>query len=198
MKSNLKLLTLALSVVLFTACSVKKESIVTNESTMEKAKVEKNENMTKDNLKKEFLDMDKDGISDAMDKCPMTMDGVVVDNDGCEMIDMDRKIVVHFDFDKSDIKYDDKIEINSYVSYLKKFPTAKIVIEGHTDSMGSLEYNDKLGIRRALKVRDEIVSQDINKNRIKLEYYGETMPVFDNKTSEHRAQNRRSVSRIIR
>ena len=133
-----------------------------------------------------------------MDKCPTTMEGVKVDKNGCETVDMDKKLIAHFDFDKSDIKYDDQININKYVAYLKKFPKAKIVIEGHTDSFGSMAYNDKLGIKRAIIVRDNIINQGIDKKRIRLEYYGETMPVIDNKTPEHRAQNRRAVSRIIR
>ena len=143
-------------------------------------------------------DGDNDGVIDSMDKCPTTMDGVKVDEMGCERVDMDTKMIAHFDFDKTNIKYNDQILINKYVAYLKKFPKSKIVIAGYTDSIGSMAYNDRLGIRRAIKVRDDIVNQGIDKKRIRLEYYGETMPVIDNKTAEHRAQNRRAVSRIIR
>jgi len=71
-------------------------------------------------------------------------------------------------------------------------------IEGHTDSSGSEAYNEKLGLDRATAVRNYMHDQQgIALNRIEVISYGETKPVVDNKTREHRAQNRRVVINVL-
>jgi len=71
-------------------------------------------------------------------------------------------------------------------------------IEGHTDSTGSEAYNEKLGLDRATAVRNYMHDQlGIALNRIEVISYGETKPVVDNKTREHRAQNRRVVINVL-
>ena len=71
-------------------------------------------------------------------------------------------------------------------------------IEGHTDSTGPDEYNQKLGLDRAHAVRNYLHDQQgIALNRMEVISYGETKPVVDNKTKEHRAQNRRVVINVL-
>jgi peptidoglycan-associated lipoprotein len=71
-------------------------------------------------------------------------------------------------------------------------------IEGHTDSTGPTDYNQKLGLDRAEAVRDYLHDQQgIALNRMAVISYGETKPVVDNKTKEHRAQNRRVVINVL-
>jgi outer membrane protein OmpA-like peptidoglycan-associated protein len=71
-------------------------------------------------------------------------------------------------------------------------------IEGHTDSTGPDQYNDKLGEDRAVAVRNYLHDQhQIALNRIEVISYGESKPVEDNKTREHRAQNRRVVIKVL-
>jgi peptidoglycan-associated lipoprotein len=71
-------------------------------------------------------------------------------------------------------------------------------IEGHTDSSGSDAYNEKLGLDRATAVRNYMHDQQgIALNRIEVISYGETKPVVDNKTRDHRAQNRRVVINVL-
>lgn len=71
-------------------------------------------------------------------------------------------------------------------------------IEGHTDATGPAEYNLKLGEERAMAVRDYLAKdQGIALSRISAISYGATKPVEDNKTREHRAQNRRVVIRVL-
>ena len=71
-------------------------------------------------------------------------------------------------------------------------------IEGHTDSSGSEAYNEKLGLDRATAVRNYMHDQlGIALNRMEVISYGETKPVVDNKTREHRAQNRRVVINVL-
>jgi peptidoglycan-associated lipoprotein len=71
-------------------------------------------------------------------------------------------------------------------------------IEGHTDSTGPEAYNMKLGEERAEAVRNYLHDQHgIALNRMQIISYGETKPVEDNKTKEHRAQNRRVVIKVL-
>ena len=71
-------------------------------------------------------------------------------------------------------------------------------IEGHTDSTGPEEYNQKLGLDRANAVRNYLHDkQDIALNRMEVISYGKTRPVVDNKTKDHRAQNRRVVIKVL-
>jgi peptidoglycan-associated lipoprotein len=71
-------------------------------------------------------------------------------------------------------------------------------IEGHTDSTGPDEYNQKLGLDRANAVRNYLHDQQgIALNRMEVISYGETKPVVDNKTKDHRAQNRRVVIKVL-
>ena len=71
-------------------------------------------------------------------------------------------------------------------------------IEGHTDSTGAAAYNQKLGLDRAEAVRDYMHDQHgIALNRIEVISYGETKPVVDNKSRDHRAQNRRVVIKVL-
>ena len=71
-------------------------------------------------------------------------------------------------------------------------------IEGHTDSTGPETYNEKLGLDRATAVRNYMHDQlGIALNRLEVISYGETKPVVDNKTRDHRAQNRRVVINVL-
>ena len=71
-------------------------------------------------------------------------------------------------------------------------------IEGHTDSTGPDAYNEKLGVERATAVRNYLHDQHgIALNRIEVISYGEAKPIADNKTREHRAQNRRVVIKVL-
>ena len=71
-------------------------------------------------------------------------------------------------------------------------------IEGHTDSTGPEAYNEKLGLDRATAVRNYMHDQlGIALNRIEVISYGETKPIVDNKTRDHRAQNRRVVINVL-
>ncbi|RLD18991.1 MAG: hypothetical protein DRI36_00085 [Caldiserica bacterium] len=101
---------------------------------------------------------------------------------------------------KSDIlfgigKYKLKKEVypilDELVELLKEYPENKILIEGHTDSVGSEGYNLKLSIKRAKEVRNYLVKKGISSERIKVVGYGEKKPIASNKTRHGRALNRR-------
>ena len=133
-------------------------------------------------------DIDNDGVKDANDECLDTPDGKVVDKNGCTKVIV---LKVRFDFDKYDIKDEYKDEIQEAVMILKKNPTYKAVVEGHTDSKGTNEYNYVLSQLRAKKVALALAKLGIDDKRIITKGYGETVPVASNKTEEGRAQNRR-------
>jgi OOP family OmpA-OmpF porin len=96
-----------------------------------------------------------------------------------------------FDFDKSAIKPAAKASLNSLAGKVKSLTLEVIVAVGHTDSIGTDAYNQKLSIRRAEAVKKYLVSQGIEAKRIYVEGKGESQPVADNKTKEGRAKNRR-------
>ena len=103
----------------------------------------------------------------------------------------------HFDFDKSALKPDGKARLDDLVGKLKAVNLEVIIAIGHTDSIGSNAYNQKLSMRRASAVKAYLVSKGIAANRIYTEGKGETQPVADNKTKEGRAKNRRVEVEVV-
>ena len=99
---------------------------------------------------------------------------------------------INFDFDKSVIREADEAELRKAVAFVKKYPDANVKIEGHTDSMGTEEYNQKLSEQRAEAVQNYLVQKGAcQRADISTVGYGELRPVADNKTEEGRAENRR-------
>jgi OmpA-OmpF porin, OOP family len=96
-----------------------------------------------------------------------------------------------FDFDKATLKPEGKKMVDEAVKVMKDKPDLHVSVEGHTDSVGSDAYNQKLSERRAKAVRDYIVSQGINADRITTRGFGKSKPVASNDTAEGRAENRR-------
>jgi|SRR5581483_11854968 len=97
----------------------------------------------------------------------------------------------YFDFDKADIKPAGREVLEGAVKTLRDNPTIHVMVEGHTDSVGSDAYNQKLSERRAKAVRDYLVRQGIEASRLTTRGYGESRPIADNTTAEGRAKNRR-------
>jgi outer membrane protein OmpA-like peptidoglycan-associated protein len=100
--------------------------------------------------------------------------------------------IVHFDFDKYNIKKIYVPDLDQHVAYLSANPSSPVIVEGHTDSIGSDQYNQKLSERRATAVRQYLIEKGIASSRIQIVGYGEQRPIADNKTKEGRAINRRA------
>ena len=102
-----------------------------------------------------------------------------------------------FDFDSDKLKPSAKPILNEVSSYLKTTSGIKIAVQGHCDNVGGNEYNLNLSKRRAKSVRQYLVDQGIEADRLKSEGYGYTRPVASNKTAAGRAKNRRVVFKVI-
>jgi outer membrane protein OmpA-like peptidoglycan-associated protein len=99
---------------------------------------------------------------------------------------------VNFDFNKANIRNADIAELRKAVDFVKKYPGFKISIEGHTDSVGSERYNQRLSDRRAAAVKDYLLKQGVADGaRLKAKGYGKSKPIADNSTEKGRFQNRR-------
>ena len=139
-------------------------------------------------------DADGDGVCDADDRCPNTPAGDKVDKYGCSLVS---RLTVYFDFDSAELRPESITELERVVTFMGDVPFAKALVEGHTDSVGSAEYNQGLSERRANAVKEYLVSQGIEKNRVYTEGKGEKQPVADNKTKEGRAKNRRVEIEVV-
>jgi peptidoglycan-associated lipoprotein len=104
----------------------------------------------------------------------------------------------YFAFDKSDFRTgaDASKFYEESNAYILQNTQAKLKIIGHTDAIGSVEYNYALGLRRAQSMLDYFESKGIPSNRISIESKGEKEPKSDNTSDEGRANNRRTVVTI--
>jgi OOP family OmpA-OmpF porin len=162
------------------------------------------------------LDSDKDGVPDYLDKCPGTPVGVKVDKDGCPpppppapvvqksvrqaasamevaIVEKGRVTLnVEFDTAKSIVKKSYHGEIAKLAEVMKKYPDLKITVEGHTDNVGGLTYNEKLSQSRAEAVKNYLVTKfGIEASRLNSKGYGPIRPIESNATKEGRQKNRR-------
>jgi len=102
-----------------------------------------------------------------------------------------------FDFDRAVIKPAGKAKLDALALQINQITLEVVIATGHTDSVGSEAYNQKLGERRAQAVRAYLVSKGVNKRRVYVESRGESQPVADNKTAAGRAKNRRVEIEVI-
>ncbi|UZE02259.1 OmpA family protein [Pseudomonas mediterranea] len=159
-------------------------------------------------------DEDGDGVPDSRDKCPGTPKGVQVDADGCPppapapmaeepVVVKEETIVVrdvHFEFNKSTLTAADKEVLSGVATRLKQeSSTAQLRVTGHTDSVGSNAYNQRLSEKRANSVVQYLVESGVPRaSFVSVAGAGESQPVADNKTADGRAMNRRTEIKISR
>jgi OmpA-OmpF porin, OOP family len=96
-----------------------------------------------------------------------------------------------FDFDKSVLRPDGKKSIDDALAKMRGVDVEMVIATGHTDSVGTDAYNQKLSERRAAAVKDYLVSKGIPASKITTIGKGESQPVATNKTAEGRQKNRR-------
>lgn len=105
--------------------------------------------------------------------------------------------MIHFDFDRYFIRDDAKPVLEKNASWLKKWDSVQVLIEGHCDERGTEEYNLALGEKRAKSTFDYLVSLGVSSDRIKTISYGKSQPLDTGHNETAWAKNRRSQFTII-
>jgi outer membrane protein OmpA-like peptidoglycan-associated protein len=112
-----------------------------------------------------------------------------------EIRDLERKNFkfqpVYFDYDKFEIRDEDKAFLNRIVYIVNSHTDLRIRVTGNTDADGSDTYNDGLSEKRAKSIIDYLTQKGIKRDRIEIEFKGEKNPVSDNNSAEGKQQNRR-------
>lgn len=103
---------------------------------------------------------------------------------------------IYFDFASASLRDESKVYLEKIVKYMKDNPKDTIIIEGHTDNVGTEQANQSLSEKRAKAVYDKLVLLDTDKARMEYKGYGFSQPVSDNSTTEGRAKNRRVTIRL--
>jgi outer membrane protein OmpA-like peptidoglycan-associated protein len=98
---------------------------------------------------------------------------------------------VQFEFNKADLTPEAKPILDGVAESLQDYPTVELEIDGHTDSIGTLEYNNDLSLKRAQTVKDYLVSKGVKENRLTVAGFGPSRPIASNDTPEGQAKNRR-------
>lgn len=100
---------------------------------------------------------------------------------------------VHFAFDSSVVKAEDKPKVSDVANYLKSNAGDAVQIEGHCDERGTEEYNRSLGERRALALREELIQMGVDGGNVITISYGKDKPVDSGHDEAAWSQNRRGV-----
>lgn len=104
---------------------------------------------------------------------------------------------VFFETAKWDLKEESTVELDKLVMLMGENPKMRVLLEGHTDDVGSDAANQKLSENRAKSVYDYLVKNGVDAVRLQYKGYGESKPIADNTTEEGRAQNRRTVFTVV-
>lgn len=140
-------------------------------------------------------DADGDGVADQQDACPNTLTGAVVDKTGCAYGLREIKGVT-FLTDSAHLTPNARQVLDHVVRALRGQPNIQVQVLGYTDAVGATAYNQRLSERRALAVRDYLISQGIQPQRLRTGAFGESRPAADNASKEGRELNRRVEIRI--
>lgn len=147
------------------------------------------------------LDSDQDGVPDYKDLCPNTPFGVAVDENGCEIIEGSLELVlagdVTFAYDKTVLTAQAQTTLDELVQRTPIYFVKIIEVVGHTDGVGSQEYNQTLSEERAKSVANYLINKGVPHSKIHHWGEGKSKPIASNQTKVGRAQNRRVEIKII-
>jgi len=148
-------------------------------------------------------DTDGDTLVDIDDQCPQVAGPV--SNNGCPVVTQevqkqlnDYARTILFDTGKATIKTESVSVMVDIIQILNEYPNAKFTVEGHTDSVGSSQSNQRLSEARANSVLDFLIDEGISSNRLNAIGYGEDKPIASNATRAGRQQNRRVEINLIK
>ncbi|MEN3027246.1 MAG: OmpA family protein [Chlorobiota bacterium] len=105
--------------------------------------------------------------------------------------------IILFDYDKATLRPEAISIIDELAELLRRYPRVRLEVQGHTDNIGTPEYNQRLSEARAQAVVEALVERGIDRRRLRPRGFGMTMPVAPNDTEENRQRNRRTVFKII-
>ncbi|MBR9847481.1 MAG: OmpA family protein [Algicola sp.] len=143
-------------------------------------------------------DTDGDGVLDKDDKCPN--EAGTVANNGCPEVNPTAEVMeelnsyartILFNSGKASFKTETDAVLQAMTAIFKEYPRASFSIEGHTDSDGAKSSNQILSERRANAVRDYLIANGIDADRLTAKGFGEEYPIDTNKTRAGKANNRR-------
>ncbi|HLP28325.1 MAG TPA: OmpA family protein [Candidatus Didemnitutus sp.] len=107
------------------------------------------------------------------------------------------RLLVFFDYDKSELKSESTPELERVIELLRENPNIRLRFDGHTDDQGSDEYNDGLSLRRAQSVLDYVVAGGVPTTRLEAKGFGKRQPAVQGATDEARAANRRVEMKVV-
>lgn len=142
------------------------------------------------------LDADGDGVPNGDDRCPNTPPRTPVDDSGCPVVEVTGETwsvpgEVLFTTGSSGLRPEARRVLDAVAGFLRRNPDQRLVVEGHTDDVGSDTYNQGLSERRADATRAYLVRQGVAGERLTLRGYGESQPRVPNDSAANRARNRR-------
>lgn len=144
-------------------------------------------------------DTDGDGIPDNEDRCPN--EAGPASNNGCPeppAVEEPVKIAtpILFELNRTQIQSASMPVLEEAVKRLNADKDAYIIVDGHADATGGKAHNQKLSVKRAKAVKDQLMKMGVKASKIKVIGHGSSMPAEDNKTPEGRARNRRAVMHL--
>jgi outer membrane protein OmpA-like peptidoglycan-associated protein len=148
-------------------------------------------------------DTDGDGVLDKDDQCPEVVGTMA--NNGCPEVteEVQNELneyakTINFETGKSTITEDSQEALQAILTILDEYPNARFTVEGHTDSVGRAESNQKLSDDRASAVYNYLKSNGVSSSRLEVKGFGEEKPIADNNTKAGRAKNRRVEINLIK
>ncbi|MGR5094789.1 OmpA family protein [Vibrio maritimus] len=150
--------------------------------------------------KADLLDDDGDGVINARDLCITTPQGAELDNDGCEQyIDVSNSLALRILFDNNStfIKPVFQNQISEMAAFLNEYPETSIEIQGFASIVGNEDKNMVLSQNRAEVVRQAIISNGVDPNRLTIIGFGETKPEELGNTEFAHAMNRKVVASVV-
>ncbi|HEU5161657.1 MAG TPA: OmpA family protein [Thermoanaerobaculia bacterium] len=119
------------------------------------------------------------------------IEGVEVQRPSEDTLNVNLRNEILFDFDSAALRSESRDTLRELAGVLARYPEQSVSVAGHTDSVGSDDYNQNLSEQRAAAVKDFLVAQGVPRSRVAAYGYGETRPVASNTSADGRQLNRR-------
>ncbi len=134
---------------------------------------------------------------DAQEKELKQIEGVEVTRTAENELNVTVDDSILFDYDSYDLHPDARATLSELASVFSRYPETRLLVEGHTDSMGSEEYNQLLSERRAEAVATDLMQRGVEAQRIEMHGYGKSRPVAEQFDARRRQLNRRVEIRVV-